>query len=341
MNTNRKYITTALVVAVAVILIAGILMMPRLTTQTPPNIANPNPPSNPPGNGGNNTNGNGTTQNPPPGTGTTASAPGWQAGDWWRYDVSVANIWGDRDSILLQGWLLKTVKGTESNAAGTVYNVTVTASYALAGAFCDRESERTPFRYADVTGYVLSRTSDLALVGSFYALTMNATYTYDNRTTHVSYTAKVWTSFSPPLVVWSFPLAGKETWNATSNVSVHTWSQVRFSSRNHTYVDNRSVDFSALVSLVMHSGTPANVTVLAGTLGSIPVEISTPRRMELSDRLANQVLNVTRDFDELPGHPIARLWYSGQVGNVVKAMAWLGPYSDGKLEAELVAYNYG
>jgi len=341
MNTRRKYLTTALVVAVAVIIIAGILMTPRLATQTPPNIANPNPPSNPPGNGGNDTNGNGTTQNPSPGPGTNASAPGWQAGDRWKYNVSVASTWGDKDSTLLQGWLLKTVKGTESNAAGTVYNVTVTASYALASAFCDHESERTPFRYANVTGYVLSRTSDLALVGSFYTLTMNATYTYDNRTAHVSYVAKVWTSFSPPLVVWSFPLAGNETWNATSNVSVLAWSQLWFSSGNHTYVDNRSADFSALVSLAMRSGTPANVTVPAGIFASIPVEVSTPRRMELSDRLANQVLNVTQDFDDRPGHPTARLWYSGQAGNVVKVVAWLGPYSDEKLEAELVAYKYG
>ncbi len=335
MNTKRKYLTTAAVVVVAVIIIAGILMMPRLATQTPPNTTNPNPPTTPPTNGGNG------TQNPPPGSGTNYSAPEWKAGDWWRYNVSVANAWGDNDSVLLQGWLLKTVKGTEPSAAGTVYNVTVTASYTLASDFCTMESEGTPFQYANVTGYTLSRTSDLALVGSSYTLTMNGSYTYENHTSTFSYVAKVWTSFSPPLTLWSFPLAGNETWNATSNVSVHRWSQATFSYGDHTYLENRSANFSAIVNLVMRSGEPANVTVPAGTFGSIPVEVSTAGQMDLEDRLASQVLNVTHDFDDMPGHPIALLWYSGQVGNVVKAVAWLGFHEDLKMEAVLVAYKHG
>lgn len=328
MGMNGRHVfVTALVVA-AVILLAGILVAPQLTTQAPPTNSNQGAPS-----------GAGSDGTAPSST-ENFTAPTWHSGDWWRYNVSIGDPEG-RDSAILRGWILKTMKGTETTAAGPAYNVTVTASYDLASVLSTMDMERSFFESANVTGYVLYRATDLARIADAFTIRLNGSAMYENRTVSVTYEAKVWASYTPPLAVWSWPLTENETWDATSNVSAAFASTVTLTYGNHTYEAARSANVTKTLELVFRTGSFANLTVPAGNFRALPVGLLAPGFARLEDRLANDVLNVTEALEDSAAHPVATRWYSGQAGNVVKAESWFGPTQDLRLEAVLVAYAYG
>lgn len=340
---GKTYIASAIVVIIAVIIV-GFALSPGLQKQTPAQVGAPqNGPSNPgtpPSNGTNGNPSNGGTT----GSGTSYSAPSWATGDYWTYNVSVGHAgmttqsW---DAPLLLGTVTKTVRGTESTPAGTAYNVTVSASFAMNDSFSGMETSSSTYRSANVTGYVLYRTTDLARVAEAWEMDLSGSTTWDNTTFAYSFVAKTWASYDPPLAVWKFPLTENATWNATSNVSVVHWSQSVLTYGNRTYEWNHTWNGTVHVDLALQSGEAANVTVPAGTFGAIPVSVDTQPGDVLGDRVANEIWNVTRSTDDGPSGPAVQLWYSGQVGNVVKATARMGPWDAMALEADLVAYHHG
>lgn len=340
---GRRYIAIAVVVIIAVILV-GFAMSPGLQKQTPARAGAPqNGPANPgtpPSNGTNGNPSNGGTE----GSGANYSAPTWATGDYWTYNVSVEHAgmttqsW---DSPLLLGTVTKTVRDTETTPAGTAYNVTVSASFALNDSFSGMEASSSTVQSANVTGYILYRTSDLARIAEAWEMDLSGSTAWDNTTFAYALVAKTWVSYNPPLAVWKFPLTENATWNASSNVSVVHWSQSVLTYGNHTYEWNHTWNGTFLLDLAMQSGAAANVTVPAGTFGAIPVSIAANHAEDFSDRVANEVWNVTSSTDDEPSGPAVQLWYSGQVGNVVKATARMGPWDSMVLEAELVAYHIG
>jgi hypothetical protein len=325
---RRNVLITAVTVAAA-ILIAGILLEPRLTARTSPEDSNANTPTG-------DTNPN---PSPNPAAGTNASVPAWHAGDWWNYSVRLAD--GHERGPALEGWVLKSVAGTEDTSEGTAYNVTVTASYRLSAGLSKFEDEPTAFHTAKVSGYVLYRTSDLALIQEAFAVRFEGTYPCKNASVSVIHETKTWASFTPALQVWQFPLEENATWNATSNVSMGMSSSFSVTLGNETYTSNRSASATFRVALVMRSGLLGNVSVPAGNFTALPVKIAAAKVPYPSDRLTNEVLNATQPFEKMPCHPLAALWYAPEVRNVVKADTWLGPRGDLRLEMDLVAYGSG
>ena len=325
---GKKYIVAAVMIALAVVLV-GLVWSPNLQKQTPATPGNPtNNPSNP---------GPGTSEG-------NLSAPNWQPGNSWTYNVTVGRSGMDAlnagASPLLHGWVKKTVSGTESSSAGSVYNMTITASFALSDSFSGMEGDSVSYRTASVAGYVLYRTTDLARVAGVSTLSMNGSYTHENRTVTYTYVVTTWTAYEPALALWQFPLTANSSWGAASNVTVHRSSQTLVLDGTHTYSWNRSSNATFRLDLVVQSGLAANVTVPAGTFGTIPVQIAAAHDDDLSDQVANEVMNVTRSIEAEPSHAFAQLWYSGQVGNVVKAAMSLGPCDEMSLRAELVSYTY-
>lgn len=325
---GKRYIVLAVVIAVAVIL-AGLVLSPSVQKETPNTPGSPTSNPSNPGVGGNVGN---------------YSVPAWDSGDSWTYNVTVGRSGIDTQdadgSPLLHGWVKEAVAGTESNPAGSVYNVTVTASYTLSDSFCSMEDSSSTYRTASVAGYILYRTSDLARVGAAWTLSMNGSYTYENQTFSYVYTASTWTTYAPALALWQFPLTANASWAAASNVSVHHRSEALVTYGNHTYTWNRSSNETFALDLAVRSGSASNVTVPAGTFGAIPVQVAAGHDDDLSDRVASEVMNVTTSVEMEPSHALAVLWYSGQVGNVVKAQATLGRWDDLSLRADLVAYTY-
>jgi hypothetical protein len=91
----------------------------------------------------------------------------------------------------------------------------------------------------------------------------------------------------------------------------------------------------------MRSGLLGNVSVPAGNFTAIPVKVAASKVPYPSDRLTNEVLNATQPWEKMPCHPLARLTYAPEVGNLVKAETSLGPRGNLRLEMDLVAYGSG
>src|SRR2546430_13656641 len=91
-----------------------------------------------------------------------------------------------------------------------------------------------------------------------------------------SYSATNEMTFDPALDVWSFPLHANETWNATSNATVHGWITWHLSGPKGSWTDVANFTFSEPVRLFLMSGEAMDVSTPAGTFPPIPVWMGRP-----------------------------------------------------------------
>jgi len=277
--------------------------------------------------------------------------PTWHVGDSWTYDVNASSDLESMQSLWVAPALEGTITRTVDSADGSQYNVSLAATYHV-GKVIDLSQETgygdatimlhatVILNDATVDGYTLYRASDLAKVtevrtvhisGSFYA----EYDTYDVAI-NVSYTAKIETTYDPPLDVWSFPLGENETWEASSNATVHAWTTWRFDAPNWYVEKGRNITFTVPVRLLLSSGIFEDVTTPAGTFSAIPVGVGLPV-IELgttTDQMAFAMRLGDDGFGDL--HAPVAAWFNGDVGNVVKVATLV----DGlHVQIELTSYH--
>ena len=288
-----------------------------------------------------------------PGNGATPQggpieAPTWHVGDTWTYNVNASSA----DSMQT-AWLTPSLEGTVTRtvtAADTSqYNVSLAATFDV-GKVIDLSRETdignaTIMLYthvvlndATVDGYTLYRASDLAKISEVKTVHVSGSITTEigtyNMTVNVSYTAKTETTYDPPLDVWSFPLGENETWNVSSDATVHIWKVWRFDGPDWYVERGRNLTFTVPVRLVLASGVTEDVTTPAGTFAAIPVRLGVPALDLATDQMAFALRLGDDGFGE--PHPPIEAWFSGTVGNVVKVVTLV----DGlQVVTELASYH--
>ncbi len=291
-------------------------------------------------------------QGAPSGTNTPQSSsvgvPTWHVGDSWTYnvnstppDVFIAGpTWG---SPSLAGTLTRTV----ASADGSEYNVTVHGSFHLASVFDPvRDGNETNsstlllFRpvmeNATVDGYAVYRASDLAELKEVRTVQLKSALWTARGWFNVSYTATVQTTYEPALDIWAFPIEENETWNVSSTATIHAMIAWRFDAPNDSFGFWHNFNVTVPIRLMLHSGELENVTTPAGPFSSIPVRVAFPT----IDRLATDdhegpVMGLGGDECGRP-RLAAEAWFSGDVGNVVKAVSFIGGM---KIVAELASFH--
>src|SRR2546425_10779623 len=98
----------------------------------------------------------------------------------------------------------------------------------------------------------------------------------------------------------------------------------RFDGPNESFGFWHTFNVTAPIRLMLHSGEIQDVTTPAGTFSSIPVRVALPTidRLTTDDR-EGPVVGLGGDECGRP-RLAAEAWVSGDVGNVVKAVTFLG-----------------
>ncbi len=288
----------------------------------------------------------------PPGTNTpqvsSIGAPTWHVGDTWTYNVNstppdvfvTSPTW---ESPSLTGTLTRTV----ASATGSEYNVTVHGSFHLGSVFdAARDGGETNsstlllfqpvMENATVDGYAVYRASDLAELKEARTVQLKSSLWTARGWFNASFTATVQTTYEPALDIWSFPLGENETWNVSSNATIHAMIAWRFDGPNDSFGFWHTFNATVPIRLALHSGELENVTTAAGTFASIPVRVALPTidRLTTDDR-EGPVLGLGGDECGRP-RLAAEAWFSGDVGNVVKAVTLIGGM---KIVAELASFH--
>lgn len=279
---------------------------------------------------------------------SSINTPTWHVGDSWTYDVSstppdvfvTTPAWG---SPTLTGTLTRAV----ASADASQYNVTVHGSFHLGQVFDPaRDGNETNsstllvFRpvmeNATVDGYALYRASDLAEIKEVRTVSLKSALWTERGWFNVSYTATVQTTYEPPLDIWSFPLGENKTWNVSSNATIHAMIAWRFDGPNNSFGFWHNFNATVPIRLMLHSGKLENVTTPAGTFASIPVRVGLPEieRLVTDDR-EGPVVGLGGDECGRP-RLAAEAWFSGDVGNVVKAVTFMGGM---RIVAELASFH--
>jgi len=279
---------------------------------------------------------------------TSINTPTWHVGDSWTYnvnstppDVFVADpTWG---SPSLTGTLTRTVVSADNSE----YNVTMRGSFHLGSVFdAARDAGETNsstlmlFRpvmeNATVDGYALYRASDLAELKEVRTVHLKSSLWTDRGWFNTSYTATVQTSYEPALDIWAFPLVENETWNVSSNATIHVMIEWRFDGPNESFGFKHMFNATAPIRLMLQSGELEKVTTPAGTFSSIPVRVALPTidRLATDDR-EGPVVGLGGDECGRP-RLAAEAWFSGDVGNVVRAVNFFGGM---KIVAELASFH--
>lgn len=297
---------------------------------------------------------------------TSIAAPAWKVGDSWTYNVSLASTSaGDvlPEEMIAQSWttgealvvgtVKKTVVGNVSTDYGPAWNMTVESSLRVNEPQSTNETQSMLTTYAmpaaEVTGFVWYRQSDLAPVYALKSVHLSSTWTSSwgnwsgwgmlaNGTYSVTYSSTIQLWYHPPLAIWQFPLEANESWNVTSNATIRHDSSFDFEGPNFTYSSNHSATFTVPLELGIRTGTFEDVTTPAGTFRALSVSVAHREPFEVPDRDTGAIMNLTGGSDVDTAPPFATAWFSGQVGNVVKASvggAW-GP----RVELDLVSYTY-
>src|SRR5207253_515599 len=86
---------------------------------------------------------------------------------------------------------------------------------------------------------------------------------------NVSYTATVQTTYAPALDIWAFPIEENETWNVSSNATIHAMIAWRFDAPNDSFGFWHDFDVTVPFRLMLHWGELENVTspVVPSSLG--------------------------------------------------------------------------
>ena len=298
---------------------------------------------------------------------TSIAAPTWKVGDTWTYNVSLASM--DEQQVLPEemlvqpstwsgtlvvGTLTETVVGSVSTPYGAAWNTTVNATLSFGEPQPMNATqpmlEPMTLHAVRVSGFVWYRTADLAPVYALKTVDMGSTWTATagtltdfgmlaNATYSLSYTATTQIWYHPPLAVWQFPLAENESWNVSSNATIHFASSFDFEGPNITYTSSHSANFTVPLEFAMRTGSFENVTTPAGTFRALRVSAIHREFPEVSDTDASAVMNLTGETDLVMPRALASAWFSGLVGNVVKADLGLG-FEGPRVELDLVSYSY-
>lgn len=289
---------------------------------------------------------------PAPAQATSIAVPTWQAGDTWTYNltwvpgIELANETPlangmEPQSIatpLVVGQLTKTVVGTVSTPAGDAYNVSLEATFGFAHPWRTDVEATSPLHAVNVTGYAWYLTSNLAEVMEVRTVSMNATWTFFNRTWTMAYSASVTTRYTPALDMWSFPLTANESWNVTSMASIQYAARYSVEGPNMTYAMERTLNVTTPVGFDMQTGNFTNVTTPAGTFWSLGASAFPARAAPpVADHDAEMALNLTDHPILREPHAFVHVWFSAQAGNVVQAE--FGPEWAPHLLVTLVAYT--
>ncbi len=298
---------------------------------------------------------------------TSIAAPSWKVGDSWTYNVSFGSM--DTAQVLpgemvsepsmptqafVIGKLTETVVGSVSTPYGQAWNTTVdvTMGFAEPQPMVGTQPVLQPMAMpaATVSGFVWYRASDLAPVFAQKTVTLRSTWTANastflgyatlaNATYALSYTSTTQVWYHPPLTVWQFPLAENESWNVTSNATIHYASSFEFTGPNMTFETSHSANFTVPIDFGMRTGSFGNVTTPAGTFRALSVSAFRGEAPVIPDRDASAAMNLTGEMDfEMP-HAVASAWFSSQVGNVVRADVGLG-FDGPRVELDLVSYSF-
>ncbi len=271
---------------------------------------------------------------------TSILPPSWTAGQAWTYNVSLTRIapevigsYGDG----LHGVVTETVLGTVPTAFGDAYNVSLAGTFAMQGAYSIAAPQSIGAANVSVHGYVWYRTSDLATIEAVRWVHFQHSTTVDNMTWTTDLSASIRIDYDPPLATWQFPLQSNESWNVSSNASVRYASAFELNGPNVTFGTTHYANATIPIRFHMETFEFSNVTTPAGTFWSLQAStLVGPVVMQLPDRGTDEGVNATTDLLTEPLHPIANLWFSAQVGNVVSDVNWFGPV---RYEANLVAYS--
>lgn len=301
---------------------------------------------------------------------TSIPAPTWKVGDRWTYNVSLISMSEGgflpsemvpqpsmASETFLAGTLTETVSGTASTPYGTAWNVTVD------GAFGSAPPRPIPLGGPTVqavsapsitmSGFTWLRQSDLAPIYALKSIHLARNWTYtlslagyngmlDNATYDLTFDATTQVWYAPPLAIWAFPLEENESWNATSNATVHYASSFRVTGPNVTFEWDHAANFSVPLRFAMVTGRFENVTIPSGTFRALPVSAARGTvDLRLADRDAGAVMNLTAATDIEVPRALSTAWFSAQAGNVVRASFWSGLVDDLRMELDLVSYTYG
>ena len=340
---NRRTLTVGLVAAVLVfVVLAAIVFSPGVLQPqtTTPDTGNGDDTGD--GNGGNgddNGDGGTTPQDVP------VETPIWDVGDSWTYNESSSSDGShelsDRD-FGIRGEFTRTVTAIEDDT----YNVSLSGAFRILGfdpiedsLFEERSILVVSNAYVDeatVGGYSLYRTADLAKLLDVRTVHLSGAIETDYGTYNISYTKTTETTYDPAFDVWDFPLDENETWNATTNATLRVWIDWTIEGPNVDHADGHNFTLVIPVHLLLMSGELEDVETPAGTFASVPVKIGLPEIdvAALDGRL--ELLTGLGSDSGSERHAFAAAWFSGDVGNVVKAVVSAGDY---RLEIVLVDYT--
>src|SRR2546425_518084 len=187
-----------------------------------------------------------------------------------------------------------------------------------------------------VDGSAVYRASDLAELKEVRTVQLMSALWTARGWFNVSFTATVQTTYEPALDIWAFPIEENETWNVSSTATIHAMIAWRFDGPNDSFGFWHNFNVTVPIRLMLHSGVLENVTTPAGTFSSIPVRVALPTidRLATDDR-EGPIVGLGGDECGQP-HLAAEAWFSGDVGNVLKAVSFVGGM---KIVAELASFH--
>jgi hypothetical protein len=273
---------------------------------------------------------------------SSIGVPAWHVGDFWTYHVNASSAVPTWSSFVLAGNVTRTVT---ASAAGQ-YNVSVNGSFhvervvdlARSGDFGNATImllSHTFMENATVDGYTLYRASDLAEQMDVRTVRITGSIWTEAGTFNASYTAKVVTTYDPALDVWAFPINENETWNVSSNATIHVWTKWRLDAPNEYFEFGRNFTVMLPIRLLAHSGMLEDVTTPAGTFSAIPVRLTLPPLDIAPDDRLTPAMEIGAAGWMEPRVP-AVAWFSADVGNVVKAAT---PVGGARVVTELTGFQ--
>lgn len=273
---------------------------------------------------------------------SSIGVPTWHLGDTWTYSVNASSAGTTWSDFFVAGTLTRAVTAS----GGGQYNVSLRGSFhvdrlvdlAQSGDFGNATImlwSHTFMENATVDGYTLHRTSDLAVQRDVRTVRLTGSIWTGVGTFNASYTTKVDTTFEPALNVWAFPINENETWNVSSNATIHVWTKWRLDAPNEYFEFGHNFTVKLPIRLLARSGFLEDVTTPAGTFSAISVRISLPAVDVGTDDRLTPAMGIGADGWMQPRVP-AMAWFSGDVGNVVKAAT---AFAGARILTELIAFH--
>ncbi len=273
---------------------------------------------------------------------SSIGVPTWHVGDFWTYHVNASSAVPTFSAFVVAGNVTRMVTASD----GGQYNVSVHGSFhveslidlARSGDFGNATImlwSRTFMENATVDGYTLYRASDLAELRDVRTIRFTGSIWTEVGTFNASYTTKVDTTYDPALDVWAFPLNENETWNVSSNATIHVWTKWRLDAPNEYFEFGHNFTVTLPIRLLAHSGMVEDVTTPAGTFSAIPVRLTLPTLDVVTNDRLTPAMGIGADGWMEPRVP-AVAWFSAAVGNVVKAAT---PFGGSRIVTELTAFH--